>query len=116
RPPPHPPLCPSPTLFPPHPRAETAGRASAGHVPDRTADESLDDIGVSAERGVELMDDFWARAFLRAIDRRCALRPEQRVTHVARHIDAHADEPRIGLAIDAREMGERGASLGKVAA
>ena len=97
-------------------RAETAGRASAGHVPDRTADESLDDIGVSAERGVELMDDFWARAFLRAIDRRCALRPEQRVTHVARHIDAHADEPRIGLAIDAREMGERGASLGKVAA
>src|SRR5207244_12142252 len=81
-----------------------------------TAAEPLDDIGGSAEAGVELMDDFWARAFLRAIDRRCALRPEQRVTHVARHIDAHADEPRIGLAIDAREMGERGASLGEVAA
>src|SRR5258706_10945998 len=79
------------------------------------ADRALHDVGVARQRRIELAHHVRRRALLRAEHRARALRPEQRIAYVARDVDRRTDEPRIGLAVDAREACERRAALGEVA-
>src|SRR5437773_9711381 len=97
-------------------RPETAGRAGAGDVSNRSADERLDHIRVARERGIELTHDLRCGSLLRSVDRGSALRSKQRIANVARNLDRRTDQARIGLAIDTTEPRERRAALGEVIA
>src|SRR5205823_13348809 len=88
-------------------RPETAGRAGAGDVSNRSADERLDHIRVARERGIELTHDLGCGSLLRSVDRGSALRSKQRIANVARDLDRRTDQARIGLAVATTEPGER---------
>src|SRR2546430_2723496 len=97
-------------------RAEAPGRSRAGHVADRPTDEGFYDVRVPRECGIELADDLGCRALLRAIHRGRALWTEERIANVARDLDRGTDQARVGLAIDAAELRERGTALGEIVA